>query len=786
MRTDAAGVRTARLRLQERLESSLTLHARQPALEGPDGTVWTFGDLDQASHAWKERLEQAGAPLDLPVALALPRGPELVAAVLGVLRAGGAYLCMDTAGETGDSAAQPKDWGAGTQLDESGLRILPPHRPAAPPAAPHPAFALVRTSGSTGAPRGILQNPAGLLRHVDHWVRLTGIRNGSRLSWLSPPGTAAAHSHLFAALLHGATLCPQDIRACGISGLTAWLLRRRISHLHLTPSVLRAWLGSLDAPLHLPELRVVKLGGEPAWGSDAALLHQRLLPPPRLFNGLGMTEANGNIALHEIHPLELQPALLPAGPPVPGLRVRITRRWRLPWNPGSAGEIVVTGPDLSLGPWPRPDARGLGDAATPVRRIRTGDRGRLKDGVLTHLGRLDRQISHRGRQLDLHHLEAQAAKLQPVRQAAALPHPDGTGYLLGLVIQPDTPALRTALRKALAGQLAAPPRRLAFFPHFPLLPGGKLDAAALRQSWPAPAPRSAFHDHETALRALWMDVLGHDDFGPEDTFLEAGGDSLSALQLLARAEKAFGIRLGAAEFIRHPTVRSLNRLLRDGSRPSAEAAAGLFEISWVELDESPGSAPVLMSPGGWNSDQELWLAAGLLGGLRTRRTLACTRTNLAHPFAAAPRNFADLLHPLLPRLDAHPAPVLIGGCISTPLVLWLAAEAVRRGKQPLLLLIDPLLHGMPGRRPSSAPPPVPERVRDYYRLLRETSPPPDIRIHHLFLAQEDPDLATRVEAWKPLLVPGGRIHHLPGNHHSCLRAHQAAAARAVASVLDPA
>lgn len=746
----------------------------------------TRSELAERAQSWAERIREAGAPASLPLAVLLPKGPELVAALLGVFFSGRTWLWLDAAGEgVGSAEALMEAFRCGACITAEGvlhLRASPETDPPAPV-----AFALVRTSGTTGPPRGVLQHPEAVMDHAVHLARATGIGPGSRLSWLAPPGSAAAHSHLFTSLMFGATLCPFDPVAEGLDRMEAWLRECRVTHLHITPSLLRAWLEGLHDGTALPDLAVVKLGGEPARGADVRLLRRKLAPKPALFNGLGLSEAGGNIALGRIDLEEDPPVLLPVGRPVPGLDLSLRgvsgmRRW---FSTKGPGEIVVHGRPLSLGHWPRSGAGTLIQVRKPVTRLRTGDRGNWMDGLLVHLGRLDRAVVERGRLTDLAAVEAEAAEFEPVRHAVALPEATGEGYQLALVIDPDTPGLRRSLRRALRCRLPHAPRRVAFFEALPLARSGKPDAAALLRGWPALSiPATVFRPQEQLLRQAWMEVLGHDEFGPEDTFFEVGGDSLQAMRLLVRIELSLGRRMDMAVFIRNPTVRDLAAVVEGpGEIGSARrtGAADAFHMEWVELAAGREDDPVFVFPGGWSSDGELWLVAALLAGLPPGRRVLAARTRLHYAWSAPPADAEAVLGPLRAAVLAAHAPALVGLCLGVPLLLALAAarNAAGAATGPVILM-DP-----PPPEAGTASRQVPLRVARFYEVLRALPQPGPTEpcADHVICAGNDPGRAAGEALWRPRLRPGGTFHRQPGTHETFVREHQAGVAALLVRLL---
>ncbi|MFE7133982.1 amino acid adenylation domain-containing protein [Streptomyces sp. NPDC057638] len=555
----------------------------------------TYAELDRRAEALARRLRARGAGPESYVAVAVPRSAELMVALLGVVKAGAAYLPLDLDYPAeritymlGDSGARTvvTTTGSAARLPEvAGLdRLLldgPDADAAETPgtagtdvagtaAGPdHPAY-LIYTSGSTGRPKGVAVTHRAIVNRLawmQHEYRLTA---DDRVLQKTPSSFDVSVWEFFWAPLEGAAVVlarPDGHRDPAY--LAELIDRRRITTMHFVPSMLAAFVQVMEADRATPGwaagLRRVFCSGEALSGPDAArwaaLTARSGRRPVPLHNLYGPTEAAVDVTYF---PYEGGDELaVPIGRPVWNTRLHVLDTFLRPVPDGVPGELYLAGTQLARAYHGRPDLTSDRFVADPFgapgeRMYRTGDLVRRRaDGAVEYLGRTDRQVKIRGNRIELGEIEAALASLPGVARAAVIVR---EGALLGYAVPADAPLDADALRQALADALPATmvPSAVLTLAALPLTPSGKLDQNAL----PAPelAPRAAGRpprdERESALCAIYTAVLGIDGIGADDDFFVLGGDSLTSIAVATRAREK-GWALSPRDVFEHRTPAAL-------------------------------------------------------------------------------------------------------------------------------------------------------------------------------------------------------------------------------------
>ncbi|MET9960299.1 amino acid adenylation domain-containing protein [Streptomyces sp. NPDC006326] len=557
------------------------------------GRELTYGELDRASAALAAELARAGTGPGGVAAVHAERNPALVVAVLAALRAGAAFALLDRAHPAERREQIARVLGAGAWL-ETGSALpevlgpavgfarsvgvtadapgdapagAEPAAPAARPARPGDTAYIAFTSGTTGAPKGVVGSHAPLAHFVDWYTRTFAIGVGDRFALTSGLSHDPLLRDLFVPLAVGARLhVPEPGRLAAPEAYARWLADEGITVLHLTPPMARFMSGLPDGCL--PSLRLVAFGGDALTGREAATL-RRLAPGARLVNFYGATETPQAPAWHPVgeHAADEQ---VPLGTGIDGAQLLVLRGER-PASVGELGEIAVRTPHLAegyLGPDEadrfRPDPAG---GAHGERLYRTGDLGRHRpDGAVVFAGRADRQVKVRGHRVDLSGVEHALRGHPAVTAAVVAPVADAGGELgLAAWATTDGSADAAALRAHLLGRLPAAmvPATLDVVEAFPLTANGKVDTARLR-AWrrsagAAGAVRTPATRTEEKVRALWQELLGAEDIGRDDTFFGRGGHSLQLVPLQLRLREELGVDVPVLDLLRHPTVAALAR-----------------------------------------------------------------------------------------------------------------------------------------------------------------------------------------------------------------------------------
>lgn len=457
----------------------------------------------------------------------------------------------------------------------SGLIEVPEHPEAGPGAAPAVPLApgdvafLIHTSGSTGKPKGVMQTHRNVLHNA--LVRLAGglgLRQDDRIVLLASPSGGQGISTIWTALLTGATLCPFPTMERGVTGLPDWLAEHGVTILVASASLFRHFVRTLDGR-RLTGIRLVRLGSEPVFAADFEAYRGHFSEACLFVNTFSSSET-GNIAQHVLHADdEPEPGRLPVGRPVAGMEVLL-----------EDGEIAVRSDYISPGYW-REEA--LTSQRFGERMFRTGDLGEIsRDGVLTVLGRKDRQAKVRGSRVDLLEVESALAARPAVAAAAVSPRltPRGDTALTAHVAlrpgaHPDAAELREGLRATLPDH--AVPTSFAFLDAVPLNAHGKVDREALALIEPETAveparPAFAISETEELLAEIWAGAMERESVSPEDDFFALEGDSLTAAEIAAAVHDRLGVEIELDAFASSPTVAAMAQLI-DSLRAGGEGSA---------------------------------------------------------------------------------------------------------------------------------------------------------------------------------------------------------------------
>jgi amino acid adenylation domain-containing protein len=603
------------------------------------GEAWSYGALDRRVARLAATLRGAGVGPEVVVGVSVERSPAMVAALLAVLRAGGAYLPLDPAYPAERLAFMMADAGLSVLLTDRCAAALLPAPPdgvrrlvleeldreggsEAPDAGglahaladaggpPEAAAYVIYTSGSTGEPKGVVGTRRAMGNLLADRLRST-VGGDDRVLQKTPVSFDASVFELFSPLVAGATLV---LARPGGEQDAAYLVRliaeERVTVAGSTPSMLATLL---DQPgiERCRTLRRMATGSEAVPPELAERYHALGLSD--LFNLYGPTETTVAVLEWPSRPGGAAPSL-PIGRPIAGARAYLLDPGGEPVAVGVPGELVIGGAPLARGYLGRPAATaerylpdpfaGASLAGGGGRMYRTGDLARLRsDGAVEFLGRIDRQVKIRGFRVELGEVERALLEMAGVREAAVVAQEVGAEATRRLVafLVPAGEGARAgldprALRDHLAGRLPGfmVPSAFVLVDELPLTPSGKVDRkelaarepgseAALRTPAAEPVPpRDAL---ESELAGIWGELLGLESVGVEDDFFELGGHSLLAVRLVARIAAATGREIPLASLFEATTVERLAALLR-GSEPPSPAAESLVPLA-PEGDEPP-------------------------------------------------------------------------------------------------------------------------------------------------------------------------------------------------------
>ncbi|MCC6552300.1 MAG: amino acid adenylation domain-containing protein [Polyangiaceae bacterium] len=696
-----------------------------------EGATLTYAELDRRANQLAAVLRQRGIGVGARVALCLERSPELVVAILGALKAGAAYVPLAPTYprdriafvlEDADAAlviTQP--WLTGL-LGETSRPVLLLDRdlgalagaPAALPAAPHhPEMVayVMYTSGSTGAPKGVMVPHRGLTNYLAWCARAYEADQGSGSPVHSSIGFDLTITSLFAPLVGGRSvhLLPDEQRVEGL-GLC---LRggRDFSLVKLTPSHLDTLAGQLDPPDIVDRTRAFVIGGEALFGEQLAFFREHA-PRTRLINEYGPTETVVGCCVYEVPPGPVRPGPVPIGRPIAGTQLHVLDGAMRPVPAGSAGELYIGGAGVAHGYLNRPDltaSRFVPDpfGARPGARLyRTGDRVRLnEEGDLEFLGRTDSQVKLRGFRIELGEIEAVLAQHAAVERAVVLVREaEGARALVAFVVgkggaRPAASELRVFLKRKLLEPMV--PDRFVVVDRMPITSHGKVDTRArlaLADAAPpvqgsAPRPRSLLEGHLLALAEALLD--GH-PLGPGDDFFEHGGNSILAVRMLAQVRRSLGCAIPPPVFFEARTMGELAAVV------AARAPASAPRTLTLRSAREP--APVISAHGDEEALLRLHAATRELEGLRVVATPLSGASGAEATAAAQGAQHAASLRRAVPRGPYH----VIGARRGALVALEAARQLRAQGEDvPTLVLLDP---APPGEQAAAAPEPYAGKI----------------------------------------------------------------------------
>lgn len=697
-----------------------------------ENQIWSYAELDATANRWAQALLAQGVAAEDRVAVALNRSPELIAALLAVLKAGAAYVPLAPDYPPARLAFMLADSGAKLLLTTSELlqnfatstvptlcldrdaacyAALPANRPQLAIAPSQLAY-VIYTSGSTGQPKGVMIEHGALAQHCAVIPRYFELTPQDRVLQFASINFDASVEQIFCTLAAGATLvlaargddAPADVQRC--------IATQRVSVAHLTPALAEQWLQLYPNGLSDSALRLLQVGGD-VFPKSLVTLWQSRLPadgrPIRLLNGYGPTEATVTSTFHEL-PAAPPGASVPIGRPLPGRTALVLDDYRQVAPIGVAGELYLGGAGVARGYLNRAELSSTHFIADPfsdhahARLYRTGDRARWRaDGQLEFLGRIDQQLKLRGFRIEPGEIEAALAEHPAVIEALVVAKGDnGDKRLLAYWIAardaatPDAAELREFLAARLPDYML--PSAYVAVERWPLTSNGKIDRAAL----PAPeamqnpahyrAPRTAV---ERRLAGIWETLLDKRPIGVDDNFFELGGHSLLAVRLVADIRQAFGVAVPVSRLFEFPTLAALAELLRS---PNAAVAASCL----VAMRAGGTRPPLYFLPGAGGMVNYLYpLVRHIDADMPFYALQAQGLDGAETPHA----NLDDMAAHYVERMRAaHNGPYLLAGhSFGARVALRIAQQLTRQGQTVgRLIVVDATAPGLSHRDPDIA------------------------------------------------------------------------------------
>ena len=566
-----------------------------------------YAALEARSDALAAHLQALGVERGDRVGIALPRRIDMVAAMLAVLKAGAAYVPLDPAypvdriayvardadlalvlslgcgGDGGEGRLDLSDFWQGPPGLGDGPRG-PAARPAQAEVAAEDLAYLIYTSGSTGAPKGVAlehRNAVALVRWAEAQFPpedLAGVLGSTSICF------DLSVFEIFATLSLGGTLLLVD----DLFALPEAPFRESVTLVNTVPTPMTELLRLAPLP---PSVRTVCLAGEPLPPALAERLHA-IPSVAQVWNLYGPSEDTTYSTACRLP----RAGAFNIGRPVRGTQAHVLDERLAPVPPGMAGELFLSGAGVARGYWNRPELTAerflpnpFDKSGAPV-MYRTGDRVRhAADGSLDYLGRGDRQVKVRGFRVEPGEVEDALARLPGVAAAAVDVWRDAQGHrrLVAWVEAAGAEGLSESLSRSLPAHLV--PSIFVPLAALPRLPNGKVDRAALPPPQAEDPARAALADLprpglEERLAQTWRHVLGRERVGRTEGFFALGGDSILAIQAVARA-RAQGLDLSPRDIFQFPTLAAL-----------AEAVGGREAIGTEAPQAPPSLSPPALSP----------------------------------------------------------------------------------------------------------------------------------------------------------------------------------------------
>ena len=622
------------------IHDRLTLNAvRQPeAIALWDGaTSWTYADVEKASNRLARHLRDQGVDSGDRVVIYAHRSAPLVVAVMGVLKAGAVFMCMDPAYPEQRllDCMEPAAPTAAVRVQAAGPLpprvarlvdgmctevVLGPGRQTTPdlaaldasplqlPVGPHDIAYISFTSGSTGKPKGIEGRHGSLTHFMDWQVKTFALRQSDCFSLCSGLAHDPLQRDIFTAFWVGGRIAIPDGSEMGNPGwLAAWMAEAGVTVTHLTPAMGQILTDGVEAG-GLPALRRAFFVGDVLTRAEVSALRQSA-PNVEVVNFYGSTETQRAVGYHFVEEADMQAGRvresIPLGRGVEDAQLLVLNAQGRPAGVGEVGEIHLRSHFLAGGYLDNASLTAEKFIQNPFRDdprdrlYRTDDRGSyLANGEVIFQGRADQQVKVRGYRVELKEIEAALLRCEKVRDVCVVQRADFgkrlAAYIVGDV---DKTALRTYMLETLP-EFMVPS---AFIPlqKIPLTPNGKLDRRALpavtfedlgvtgRQA----APQT---DAEKAIVHIWCEVLGLERVGVNDSFFDLGGNSLLATRVMSRIHGRFSINPPLRTFFEGPTIAQLARVV---SQTRAETEGP------PRLEKAPRGSAVPLSL----SQKRLWV-----------------------------------------------------------------------------------------------------------------------------------------------------------------------------------
>jgi amino acid adenylation domain-containing protein len=572
---------------------AVATHGERTAISASDQQV-SYSALQRWSDGIANALDAPGYDAGQPVLIFLSRPVDVIAAMIGCLKAGLIFAPIDpeqalarlrkqvSVASPGivihDDTTRPLLHGLGLQgareLSIASIDVAGSHTRATNSRDPDSAAYLYFTSGSTGEPKGILGRFKSIGHFVNWEIKALALDSTVRVSQLTTPSFDAILRDIFTPLTVGGTVCipPRRTLVADGAALARWLDDQSVTLLHTVPSALRILLRSLETQngSRPGALKHVCVAGEPLLPIDVARFFKFFGSEVELVNLYGPSETTMIKLFHRVRHEDADRASVPIGKPIDGARVVVLDARQRPVGTGMIGEIYIRTPYRTLGYFRRPDLTNEVFVPNPMSDdpddivYRSGDLGRmLENGDVEFAGRRDRQVKINGVRIEIAEVENVIREHPSITDVAIVERQGlsgGTELVAYVVMTP--PVSHDELRNLIL-ERAHPGMVPSYFVSAESLPRsatGKLNYAELPQpeiaadDGPHVAPETPL---EQAVAEIWTDLLQIDAPSIDAHFFRVGGHSLLAMQVLSRIEAAFSVNVPLRDFLINPTIRGL-------------------------------------------------------------------------------------------------------------------------------------------------------------------------------------------------------------------------------------
>ena len=575
--------------ISNRFEKIALLHSNRVAVKSGNQSV-TYAELNRIANRIAQALLLRFGMGEERIVLLLDHDAPLIAAILGVLKAGKVFVVLDPsypkarmAYMLADSRADAvlcssRSLSLARELEPDTLRLMNIDEldaglsvdNARISVQPERLSYIVYTSGSTGRPKGVMQNHRNSLHEAMVYSNGLRVSSHDRIALLYSCSASQGLKIVFAALLNGAALYLFDLKKAGFNLLADWLAREGITIYFSIPIVFRELASVLEAQHVFPSLRIIQLGSDAVTPREIEDYRRHFSASAILIIRLGSSEG-GTLRRFFIDG-DTPPVYrgVRVGYAVEGTEILLLDTVDSGKAAGAnePGEIAARSRYLSPGYWQWPELTEARFQPAPngAQRIYlTGDLGRaLPDGCLEYIGRKDDQVKVRGYTVALAEIETALLGHDSVKEAVVVTREGASAeqQLVAYLVTTGKPVVTVSeLRTFLKGRLPdyMIPSAFVTVDALPLLPGGKVDRQALPVSISSrPKLQTAFVAPRTRaeeiIAGIWSEVLSLDEVGVDDNFLDLGGHSLAATRVVSRIIKEFQIELPLQFFFQSPTV----------------------------------------------------------------------------------------------------------------------------------------------------------------------------------------------------------------------------------------